>query len=116
MDVDPPRVELPSAGGAYRLAASGAVTCFNSYLPVNFGNFAAVIAVENCTTLKFTNSSEMIGDYTFDTSVIKTLKCFFSSENVKYAGLLSNSVAEWLACWTQAQKGLGSNRSRDAVG
>jgi len=28
----------------------------------------------------------------------------------------SGSVAEWLACWTQAQKGLGSNRSRDAVG
>jgi len=26
------------------------------------------------------------------------------------------SVAEWLACWTQAQKGLDSNRSRDAVG
>ena len=26
------------------------------------------------------------------------------------------SVAEWLACWTQAQKGLGSIRSRDAVG
>jgi len=26
------------------------------------------------------------------------------------------SVAEWLACWTQAQKGLGLNRSRDAVG
>ena len=25
------------------------------------------------------------------------------------------SVAEWLACWTQAQKGLGSNRIRDAV-
>jgi len=25
-------------------------------------------------------------------------------------------VAEWLACWTQAQKGTGSNRSRDAVG
>jgi len=29
---------------------------------------------------------------------------------------MSGSVAEWLACWTQAQKGLGSNRSRDAVG
>jgi len=29
---------------------------------------------------------------------------------------LVHSVAEWLACWTQAQKGLGSNRSRDAVG
>jgi len=26
------------------------------------------------------------------------------------------SVAEWLACWTRAQKGPGSNRSRDAVG
>jgi len=26
------------------------------------------------------------------------------------------SVAEWLACWTQSQKGPGSNRSRDAVG
>ena len=26
------------------------------------------------------------------------------------------SVAEWLACWTQVQKGQGSNRSRDAVG
>ena len=28
----------------------------------------------------------------------------------------SGSVAEWLACWTQAQKGPGSNRSCDAVG
>ena len=26
------------------------------------------------------------------------------------------SVAEWLTCWTQAQKGPGSNCSRDAVG
>jgi len=26
------------------------------------------------------------------------------------------SVAEWLSCWTQAQKVLGSNRTRDAVG
>jgi len=29
---------------------------------------------------------------------------------------LGGSVAEWLACWTQAQKGSGSNRSHDAVG
>jgi len=29
---------------------------------------------------------------------------------------LGGSVAEWLACWTQAQKGAGSNRIRDAVG
>ena len=27
-----------------------------------------------------------------------------------------SSVAEWLACWTQVQKGPGSNRSHDAVG
>jgi len=26
------------------------------------------------------------------------------------------SVAEWLACWIQVQKGPDSNRSRDAVG
>jgi len=35
-----------------------------------------------------------------------------SSSTLKRGG----SVAEWLACWTQAQKGPGSNRSRDAVG
>jgi len=29
---------------------------------------------------------------------------------------VGGSAAEWLACWTQAQEGLGSNRSRDAVG
>ena len=28
---------------------------------------------------------------------------------------VGGSVAESLACWTQAQKGLGSNRSRNAV-
>ena len=32
------------------------------------------------------------------------------------AALTGGSVANWLVCWTQAQKGLGSNRSRDAVG
>ena len=26
------------------------------------------------------------------------------------------SVAEWLERWTQTQKGMGSNRSRNAVG
>ena len=29
---------------------------------------------------------------------------------------IGGSVAEWLACWTQAQKGVGLNRSRNAVG
>ena len=29
---------------------------------------------------------------------------------------MGRSVAEWLACWTQAQKRPNSNRSRDPVG
>jgi len=29
--------------------------------------------------------------------------------------MMGGSVAEWLACWTQAQKGSLSNRSREAV-
>ena len=29
---------------------------------------------------------------------------------------MGGSLAEWLACWTQAQKGVSSNRGRDAVG
>ena len=33
-----------------------------------------------------------------------------------YMPVTGGSVAEWLACWTQAQKGPGSNRSRDDVG
>ena len=33
-----------------------------------------------------------------------------SNNNITYA------LAQWLACWTQVQKGPGSNRSRDAVG
>jgi len=35
-----------------------------------------------------------------------------TGDNVDAGG----SVAEWLACWTQAQKGPGSNRSSNAVG
>jgi len=29
---------------------------------------------------------------------------------------MGGSVAKWLVCWIQAQKGPGSNPSRDAVG
>jgi len=36
-------------------------------------------------------------------------------EGTRLCGWLG-SRRGWLACWTQAQKGLGSNRSRDAVG
>ena len=33
-----------------------------------------------------------------------------------YNQAMGGSVVEWLACWTRAQKGPGSNRSRDTVG
>ena len=39
-----------------------------------------------------------------------------SSDTVGLLRLRGGSVAEWLACCTQAQMGPGSNRSRDAVG
>jgi len=47
-----------------------------------------------------------------DTSSITRQTSFFGTVHHIEGG----SIAEWLACWTQAQKGLGSNRSRDAVG
>jgi len=38
-------------------------------------------------------------------------------ENFTFLVLVEGgSVAEWLACWTQAQKGPGSNRCHAAVG
>jgi len=43
--------------------------------------------------------------------VTQWLECRFPNSCIR-----GGSVAEWLACWTQAQKGLGSNRSRNAVG
>ena len=54
---------------------------------------------------------------------IKPRKLFHSStysefyyQPITFQTATSGSVAEWLACLTQAQKGPGSNRSRDAVG
>jgi len=35
---------------------------------------------------------------------------------VLYLPIMGGWEAEWLACWTQAQKGLGINRSGEAVG
>jgi len=37
------------------------------------------------------------------------------SEFFQHQMQMGGSVAEWLECWTQAQKGLGSNCSRNAV-
>jgi len=40
--------------------------------------------------------------------------CYEQTFSLPYSE--GGSVAEWLTCWTQAQKGPGSNRSRDTVG
>jgi len=48
---------------------------------------------------------------------IRSYRVTFGFGSVRYGwGGIGGLVAEWLACcWTRAQKGLGSNRSRDAV-
>ena len=42
-------------------------------------------------------------------------RCAFFLRGFKFIQAVGGSVAEWLACWIQAQTGLGSNCSRDAV-
>jgi len=49
------------------------------------------------------------------TSVVAVMIQAMPPMNIGYL-IEGGSVAGWLACWTQVQKGLGSNRSRDAVG
>jgi len=49
------------------------------------------------------------------TSVVAVMIQATPPMNIGYL-IQGGSVAGWLACWTQVQKGLGSNRSRDAVG
>ena len=54
--------------------------------------------------------------YTYCTVLCHPL-CFHRVTSFVYLHTnMGGSVAERLACWTQAQKGLGSNRSRDAIG
>jgi len=65
------------------------------------------ITVEVCAKLVGATSSD--GFYSANEDLSTR---FFIRSN----GNMGGSVAEWLACWTQAQKGPGSNRSRDAVG
>ena len=56
--------------------------------------------------------------YSEPESVAKSILTNKKSEITNGPALMawSGSVAEWLACWTQAQKGPGPNCSRDAVG
>jgi len=63
-------------------------------------------------------------DHLFAVRVFFTVSRFMNSLIIMMTGMvliriiqadMGGSVAEWLACWTQAQKGPGSNRSRDSV-
>jgi len=65
-DVDPPRVELPSAGGGhYRLAASGAITCFRQtasvivVLTAHYGNLTTKRSRLGLLTLRFNPISKL---------------------------------------------------------
>jgi len=49
------------------------------------------------------------------TNSVNTLKANKLAEQT-LEGNLPCLVAEWLACWAQAQNGMGSNHSRKAVG
>jgi len=51
-------------------------------------------------------------DYIPPRKIANIKKVIFLDSKLNAGG----SVVEWLACCTQAQKGLGSNRSRDPVG
>ena len=44
------------------------------------------------------------------------LVCLIQPDETFLSSTSRGSVAEWLVCGTQAQKGTGSNRSRDPVG
>jgi len=63
-------------------------------------------------------------DLRLEQSRVRILAVALSGNNLRQLHILlthigdnmGGSVAEWLACWTQAQKGPGSNLSSDAVG
>jgi len=59
-----------------------------------------------------TNNSCILSKY------LLTLSLVSQEVSSIFSGVLCSggSVAEWLACWTQVQKGPGSNHSRNAVG
>jgi len=79
-------------------------------------------SIQNCLTISFTLSHRGFGRKSYsqpETVVVKILAIRPRDHMPIFLyrpSFCSGSVAEWLSCWTQAQKGLGSNRSRDAVG
>jgi len=68
----------------------------------------------NKRTHGWTNTTDRITFLAY--ALCNNIKSHTSRLTFSQSRVQGGSVAEWLACWTQAQKGLGSNRSRDAVG
>jgi len=58
---------------------------------------------------------QQIHDYFVQLNLILHLQLLHGFTTIYYY-TTGGSVAEWLACWTQALKGPGSNRSHNAVG
>ena len=75
-----------------------------------------VLAMVQCLSVSVTSQSsiELTGEITLVFEDSSELSCSIRKFTYlhKYYG---GSVAEWLACWTQAQKGPGSNCIRHAV-
>ena len=67
--------------------------------------------------IEFTTShSRLMLTDSMETELVWNFRILQDSFVVFIHSHTGGSVAEWLACWTQAQKGPGSNRSRDAIG
>ena len=64
----------------------------------------------------FTYLLGLFADVEHNVYPLIALGCVHESFEIRGLYPLGGSVAEWLACWTQAQKGPGSNHSHDAVG
>jgi len=58
----------------------------------------------------------VLGQMTRSTACRYVMPIHFCDSRRHINFLHTNLLTGWLACWTQAQKGPGSNRSRDAVG
>ena len=64
------------------------------------------------------NEYVILGLYQFVSESSSRRRCWYMEVYIRKCICTTGagSVAQWLACWTQAQKRPGSNRSRDAVG
>ena len=134
----PPNQQRQSTGG---VALKAELKWFEKVDPFLYRAFLAVYKRQSCChwnvlgmfgTLKDLNTQQLSSANTYLAELIAECTCqrlvlvqspvnqihttYFILIVYGHCSLQRGSVAKWLACWTQAQKGLGSNRSCDAVG